>query len=127
MDDMRGRGRAVEHVEGHIAFLKAELKIATTQEKAWDQYAAALRANAKQLNELCAELAEAPAAAAPIDRIALQEKVLVARPEILRRTRPALGALFAVLSDGQLKTFAQLAPHDTPAHRANAVTRGLIA
>ena len=110
MAQMRGRmaGRAIERVEGHIAFLKAEIKITPAQEKAWDDYSAALRANAKQLNELAAELAKAPAAASPVDRIAQQEKTLAARLEIARRTKPALAALYATLAEEQKKTFGEL-------------------
>ena len=110
MAQMQGRmaGRAIERVEGHIAFLKAELKIAPAQEPAWNGYAAALRANAKQLNELAAERAKAPAAVSPVERIASQEKTLAARLEVARRTKPAIAALFAALSDEQKKSFAQL-------------------
>jgi hypothetical protein len=111
MGQMQGRmaGGAIEHAEGNIAFVRAELKITAAQGKAWDDYAAALRANAKQLNELAAELAKAPAAASPVDRIALQEKALAARLEVARRTKPALAALYAALSDEQKKAFNQLA------------------
>ena len=114
MGNMQARmgARAVEHVEGHIAFLKAELKITAAQAKAWDDYAAVLQANAKQLNELAAEMAKAPAKspaeASPVDRLAMQEAMLAARLETVRRTKPALAALFAVLSDEQKKTFQQL-------------------
>jgi len=111
MGMMQGRmsGGAIEHVEGHIAFLKAELKITAAQEKAWGDYAEALRANAKQLGALAAESAKAPAAATPVDRIALQEKSLTARLEIVRRTKPVLTALYAALADDQKKTFGTLA------------------
>ncbi len=102
------QGPAVERVEGHIAFLKAELKIASPQEQAWNNYAAALRANAKQLNELSAAQAKAPASATPVDRLAQQEKVLAARLEIVRRTQPALAALYAAFTDDQKKTFDEL-------------------
>ena len=109
MARMQGRMGGIEHVEGHIAFLKAELKITEAQAKPWDAFAAALRANAKQLNELRAELAKAPAeAGSPVERLALQEKVLAARLEMARRTRPALAALHAALSDDQKKAFGQL-------------------
>lgn len=107
MGQMQGRGPAVTRTEGHIAFLKAELKIAGAQEKAWADYAEALRANAKQLNALAA--ATAPAAATPVDRLERQEKTLAARLEIARRTKPALAALFATLSDDQKKTLGELA------------------
>lgn len=105
-------GNAIEHIEGHIAFIKAELQITAGQGKAWDEFAAAMRTNAKQLNELRAELGKARSAdTSPVDRIALQEKTLAARLEIVRRTKPALTALHATLSDDQKKTFVQLTSH----------------
>jgi hypothetical protein len=110
MGAMQGRMSAVEHVEGHIAFLKAELKVTEAQAKLWDAFAAVLCANAKQLNELSAELAKAPAdAASPVERLARQEKILAARLDVARRTRPTLAALYAALSDEQKKAFGQLA------------------
>jgi hypothetical protein len=112
MAGMQGRMSGIEHVEGHIAFLRAELKISDAQAKLWDEFAAALRANAKQLNELRAELAKAPAAAAsPVEQLARREKALAARLEIARRTRPALEALYAALTEDQKKAFARLMSH----------------
>ena len=107
MGQMQAGAPAVASVEGHIAFLKAELKITAAQGKAWDDFAAALRTNAKQLNELAAELGKAPAATTPVERIALQEKVQAARLEIVRRTKVTLAALYTTLSDDQKKTFGE--------------------
>ena len=39
----------IDHVEGRIAYLRAELRITDAQAGAWDAFAAALRANAKGL------------------------------------------------------------------------------
>jgi hypothetical protein len=39
----------IDHIEGRIAFLRAELKITDAQAGAWDAFAAALRTNAKAL------------------------------------------------------------------------------
>lgn len=107
MGRMQARGPAVTRVEGHIAFLKAELKIAGAQEKTWADYAEALRANAKQLNALAA--ATAPAAATPVGVLERREQALATQLEIVRRTRPALAALLAALSDDQKKTLGELA------------------
>lgn len=103
----RMHGAAVDRIEGHIAFLKAELKITAAQDAAWTAYAAALRANAKQLNEFAAAQPKAPAT--PVDRLAQREKSLGMRLEIVRRTQPALAMLYAALSDEQKKTFGELA------------------
>jgi hypothetical protein len=52
----------------------------------------------------------APAGAAPAEQLALREKkTLTVRLEIVRRTKPALAALDAVLSADQKKTLAALA------------------
>lgn len=100
---------AIEHVEGHVAFIKAELKITTAQGKVWDDFATAMRANAKQIDEIRTELTKAGAShASPVDRIAQQEKILTARLEIVRRTKPALAALYAALADDQKRAFAPL-------------------
>lgn len=109
MGQMQGRGPAVTRVEGRIAFLKAELKITAAQEKTWGDYAEAMRANAKQLNALFSEMAKAPAAATPVERLDRQERALAARLEIVRRIKPALAALYAALSGDQKKTFDELA------------------
>jgi hypothetical protein len=111
---MRGPagGHAIEHVEGHIAFLRAELKITDAQAKAWDEFAAAIRANAKQLNDMRVELAKADTAdTSPVARMERQEKILTARLEIVRRTKPALLALYSALSDNQKKSLAELTSH----------------
>ncbi|MCC7482149.1 MAG: Spy/CpxP family protein refolding chaperone [Hyphomicrobiales bacterium] len=46
--DMGGMGMT-EHVEGRIAFLRAELQITDAQAKLWEAFADALRDNAKRL------------------------------------------------------------------------------
>jgi hypothetical protein len=51
----------------------------------------------------------APAGAAPAEQLALREKTLTVRLEIVRRTKPALAALDAALSADQKKTLAALA------------------
>lgn len=105
-------GMPVEHAEGHIAFVRAELKITEGQAKLWDDFAAALRANAKQLNDLHAAHAghAKPGAAAqsPVQSLEMQEVSLAARIEVVRRAKAALAPLYAVLTDGQKKTFGEL-------------------
>ena len=91
----------VSNAAHYLKGKRDEEELASVQ--AWSDYAEALRANAKQLSALAAESAKAPAAATPVDRIALQEKSLTARLEIVRRTKPALTALYAVLADDQKK------------------------
>lgn len=49
---MMGMMHGAQHIEGQLAFLKAELKITDAQAPQWDAYAAARRANAKRMTEL---------------------------------------------------------------------------
>ena len=53
---MMGSGSAgmgtIDHVEGRIAFLRAELKITDAQAAGWNNFADALRANAKKLGAM---------------------------------------------------------------------------
>ena len=108
---MAGPGMMVERVEGRIAFLRAEIKITDQQGAAWNQYAEALRSNAKTL---AAARGAAPAAdAAPptlAQRLEREERWLAARLEGTRAIRAAFGGLLPLLSDEQRKTVDDLMP-----------------
>jgi hypothetical protein len=97
-------GAGIANVEGHIAFLRAELKITEPQQKAWDDLADALRTNAKALaaapNSTMGAMSEKMPA---VSRLEQQEKLLTSQLEALKRSRAALEALNAVLSDEQKK------------------------
>ena len=106
----------IDHIEGRIAFLRAELKITDAQMSAWNAFADALRANAKKLGEVrAAVMPRSGAGQQPLtlaDRLDLQEQWLVARLEGTRTIRPAFVNLFGTLSDEQKKTANELlAPH----------------
>jgi hypothetical protein len=95
--------------QGHIAFLKAELKITDTQQKSWDQFADALRTNAKALSGLPgAMMGGADKKMPPAVRLEQQEKLLTSYLEALKRSRSALEVLNAVLSDEQKKQLDEL-------------------
>ncbi|MGE0733915.1 MAG: Spy/CpxP family protein refolding chaperone [Alphaproteobacteria bacterium] len=107
-----GMGDGIKHVEGNIAFLKAELKITDAQQKPWDQFADAMRANAKQINEMHGAMMQnmgKPMSMAA--RLEQQEKMLSVRLDAVKRTRAALTGLVAVLNDDQKKMFDELMPH----------------
>lgn len=107
-----GMGMAtIDRVEGRIAFLRAELKITDAQNAAWNAFADALRANAKSLGEVRSSMM-AGAQQNLVDRLALQEKWLVARLEGTRAIKAALANLVGTLSDDQKKAADELlAPH----------------
>jgi hypothetical protein len=117
MDSGMGGMATIDHVEGRIAFLRTELKITETQASEWNAFADALRANAKRLGEVRASMMPISGGAQQqastiVDRLALQERWLVARLEGTRSMKVALTKLYETLSDDQ-KTTANdlLAPH----------------
>jgi gamma-glutamyl phosphate reductase len=101
----------IDRVEGRIAFLRTELKITDAQSGAWNTFADALRANAKNLGEVRSSMM-AGAQQSLIDRLALQEKWLAARLEGTRAIKSALTNIVSTFSDDQKKTADELlAPH----------------
>lgn len=114
MMEMHGaRMGMLDHVEGRIAFLRTELKITDAQVNAFNALADALRLNAKMLVELRASSPQPPGAQSTPDlvrRLDLQDRLLSARLEGVRAMKPAVGNLYAVLSDEQKKTADELLP-----------------
>lgn len=92
----------IDHVEGRIAFLRAELKITGAQSSAWNAFADALRANAKVLGELRGSMAGSGSETL-LDRVTWQEKWLSARLEATRAMKSALVDLAGSFSDEQRK------------------------
>jgi hypothetical protein len=110
MMSMMGMGEAgrLERVNGHLAFLEAELKIGEAQRTLWSAFAQAVRASADKHNAM-ASMASGPDAT-PVDRLAHQEHTLAQRLDGVRAIRAALTPLYAALSEAQKKTFAELLP-----------------
>ena len=102
-------GDITDHVEGRIAFLRTELKIAGNQQEAWNGFADALRANAKQLGALRGEqmMGGLPSLQEQFER---QEKLATAQLEGLRSMKKAYERLAGVLTDEQKKLAAELIP-----------------
>jgi hypothetical protein len=93
------------HLEGRVAFLRAELGITEAQAPQWEAFAQALRDSAAKLQQ--AQAAAPPSAAEPVailQRAELQERWLAARLEGLKATKAAFASLQAVLSEDQKKT-----------------------
>lgn len=110
---MMGQGGAMagmtDHVEGRIAFLRTELKIAANQSEAWNQFAGALRSNAKKLRE--ARGAGTISGATSLEqRFDQQEKLLAVQLEGLRGMKAAYDRLAGVLSDEQKQIAEELIP-----------------
>jgi hypothetical protein len=106
-------GGTIQNVDGHIAFLKAELKITDAQRKAWDQFAEALRTNAKALEGALTTMMKGMMGGTDKKnslavRLEQEEKVLALQLEAHRRSRAALEGLTAVLSEEQNKLLDEL-------------------
>jgi hypothetical protein len=99
-----GMGMMAGHVEGRLAFLKTELKIADAQLPLWNALADAIRANAKSMSEMVSGgmMGGSQTATLP-EKLALHEKVMTAHLEGLRRLKTAVDPLYAALSPEQKK------------------------
>jgi hypothetical protein len=103
-------GRMTSHIEGRIAFLKAELNITPEQEALWNDYANAVRDNAKTMSGRCTALMGDSGASQKSlpDRLDAQEQFVAARLDALGATNKALKPLYQALSDEQKKLADQL-------------------
>ncbi|WP_198368991.1 Spy/CpxP family protein refolding chaperone [Roseomonas rosulenta] len=105
---MMGHGMMGEHVEGRIAFLKAEIGITEAQTAQWNAFAEALRANGRAMTELRAQMPQAaqqPTATTPAltlpQRLEQRERMATVHIEALHRLRAALTPLYTVLTEQQ--------------------------
>lgn len=88
---------AIDHIEGRLAFLHAELKISDAQQKVWNQFADRMREGARTLGEVRQTAMMKPAngqmpSKLP-EKLDLQEQALKARLELIRAYRGLYGAL----------------------------------
>ncbi len=102
-------GSAIDRIEGRIAYLRAELKITDAQSRAWSDFAAALRANAKKLGELRAPATAADAKPPTLtERLDQHERWLAARLEGTRAIKTTFNKLYGTFSNEQKKTAEEL-------------------
>ena len=103
-------GAMADHIDGRLAYVKAELKITDAQEPLWNSYAAAARDNANGMLAHCtAMMSQHGASAVSLpDRLDQHEQFMAARLEALRAMSKALKPLYAALSDGQKQAADQL-------------------
>ncbi len=96
-----------EHVEGRLAYLKAELKLTDQQQAQWNAFADAYRAATQKTAKLCAA-ADASGAdhAAPhgvVGHLAMMERHMSDHLESVRALKGAIEPFYAVLNDEQKK------------------------
>ena len=114
-------GRPFQHIEGQIAYYKAELKITDAQAPQWNAFADALRNSAKRLQEAVAKnMQPNEALTAPEQmerRIAMLSAQLDAMQPVLTVAKP----LYAALSDDQKKIADELMAEHFLAMRGGAL------
>ncbi len=96
-------GGSASHAEGRIAFLKAELAITDAQNAAWDAYAAQIRKNLTSMQDMQKTMMSMMDAKSPVERIDARIAMMEKRTQALKDIKPALAALYAVLSADQQK------------------------
>jgi len=98
-----------KHIEGRLAFLKAEIKITPAQEAQWTKFADVVRTTAK--NAQAGGPMGSPMAGKPAtgpERMASYEKHLATRLETVRAVKAAFDPLYNSLSDEQKKIADEL-------------------
>ena len=99
---VRDASTAESSAEGHLAFLKTELKIKSQQLPLWDKYAEATRANVKTMYEGHKALFERAQADQPLpQQLDQREQIMALNLDAMRKTDAALKPLYAALDDNQ--------------------------
>jgi hypothetical protein len=102
---------AAGHVEGRIAFLKAELRITEAQLPLWNAVADAMRDDSRSMapmsggmmmGQMMGKTATLP------ERLAAREKAIAARLDAAHKLAAAVGPLYAALTDEQKKVADEL-------------------
>lgn len=106
-------------VDGRVAFLKAELKITPAQEAQWQQVEAAMRENAKQLDQTITAAHQNRANMDVVQRLEQREQFAKVRADNDARLLAAFTPLYASLSPEQQQMANQLVgAHHQWHHRA---------
>ena len=106
MNMMMGMGMqpGAEHVEGRLAFIKAELKITDAQAPQWNAFAEAVRGNAGSMAEMRKSMMGGQGAPATLpERLAREDKLVTAHLAAVKKTEEAVTQLYGVLTDDQKK------------------------
>ena len=93
----------LRHIEGQIAFYKAELHITEAQATQWNAFADALRAGAKRLQAAYRAMLPGDGLPAVPDQLKKRRELLTAELDSLQTIEPAAHALYDVLAPDQKK------------------------
>jgi Spy/CpxP family protein refolding chaperone len=108
-----------QFVDGRIAFLKTELKITPAQETQWGQVEAAMRENARALDQAITAARQSRSGSDAVQRLELREQFAKVRADNDARLLAAFKPLYASLSPDQQQMANQLVgAHHHWHHRA---------
>ncbi len=105
-----GMGMPFEHVEGRIAFLKAELQITDAQLPAWNAFAENFRTDAVAMKTMQEEMMKGGMSTTVPARMAQVHKIMASRLALMEHSGASIKALYEALSPDQRKTFDQMMP-----------------
>lgn len=103
-------GMMGSHLDGRLAYQKAELKITAAQEPLWDAYAKAARDNVEAMTAHCTAMMDANGAKmlSPPDRLEQHAKFMESQIDAMKTLNKALKPLYAALTDDQKKAADQM-------------------
>ena len=95
-----------DHLEGRLAYLKAELKLTDVQTGAWNAFAEAWRAAGHKAKQKCdaADMRMDHSKPEVLNKLTMMENHMVDHLEVVRAQKAAIESLFTSLSDEQKKT-----------------------
>ncbi|MGD9542645.1 MAG: Spy/CpxP family protein refolding chaperone [Methylocystis sp.] len=94
-----------EHLDGRLAYLKAELKLTDTQTGPWNAFEEAWRAVAQKANQKCdaTDTRMDHSKAEVLNQLSMMETHMADHLEIVRAQKAAIESLFTALSEEQRK------------------------
>lgn len=108
---MMGGGAAMgpfSHIEGRVAFLKAELAVTDAQAPQWNAFADTLRERAEVMRDSMSGMMQSDQPANAADRTDSMVKMMSAHLESMKSFAAAEQALYVVLTDSQKTTADEL-------------------
>jgi hypothetical protein len=100
--------RGLQHIEGQIAFYKAELKITDVQAPQWKAFEDAIRSSATTQRTALQGMMQATAPGSAPEQIERRIALTTAELDAMKTFLTAVKPLYAVLSDEQKKTADEL-------------------
>ncbi|MBY6241046.1 Spy/CpxP family protein refolding chaperone [Methylosinus sp. Sm6] len=101
---MRRLCGAGEHIEGRLAYLKAELQLTGAQAPQWTAFADAYRAAGQKVAQYCAAAKDHKMPSGVLEQFGMMERNMTAHLDSVRAIKSAAEPLFTVLTDEQRKT-----------------------